>query len=363
MSKKALLVWRLSDDLKALNELIPEGYKLEAKGRELATRREEDICYEDSNWANDLAEWHDNVLRYARDTEVPFTKGEVDVMVDLYETSATIAGEGYGIAHYYGGGHKRSEPITTYADVYRLTRRLRNYNNAQMKITGRSGIWLLDRAMTEENYTFSAFLNDYTSCFHQFLNWLNQKIGSIREVAPKVYATLDATPLTIRIGMLWSEAVGEYGEWNLYMGEDFRSLFALCKANNVEFRVGSSVGHATHVDAGVLFATAEYYDTDEFVHEVFTRLCEFYGCAILEHREEEVTIVRIPRFRVEDFFQGVLPFVTSMDMRIAEPEVYWAKHFQKDLDELREEGYEGEELEFRLCLKAYERFKSERGMA
>jgi hypothetical protein len=360
MSKKALLIWRLSDDLKVFNELISQGYKLEAKGRELATRRDEDIGYEDSDWADGLAEWHENVLRLAEDTEVPFTKDDIEVMRYLYEDSSTIAGRVHDIV-YYKGKHKRSEPIITYADVYFLARKLRDYNDAQMRVTGRSGIWLLNKVMTESDYTFSAFLNDYTSCFHQFLNYLNQKVGSLREVAPKVYATMDATPLTIRIGTWWSEAVQKYNKWGLYWEEDYPSLFALCKENNVEFRVGSAEGHATHVNAGLLFATAEYYDKDENVHWVFTRLCEHYGCVILEHREYELTIVRIPRPHMGDFFQGVLPFVTSMDVRLREgPDYYWVKYFCGDVNELKEKGYEGEELEYRLCLKAYERFESEK---
>jgi hypothetical protein len=354
----AVNVWAVTDNVEKASGLTVEGYKLEAKGRELATRRNEPIGSEDGLWANGLFEWHVKLMAAAESLrELLLSDAEVKTIDDLRDASSSLRFCVDLISHKSNGHYPRSAKIITIvgpSDTHYTVMHLIWYDNYQRKLTGRSGIWLYGRVMSEDEYTFSAFLNDYTSCFHQFLNWLQQKSGAIREVSTNVYATADAVPLLVKAAALWRDAVERYFTWELYHTPDYRVTTALCHGNEAEFRVGSAVGHATHVERRVRI-TAEYYDTDEAVHRVFMALSSRYNCRVIEHEREERTVVVIPLVRIPEFFQGVLPFVTSMDFRLRYPSQYWYA-FSEELRELQSEGLEGEDLEYELCLKAYERF-------
>jgi hypothetical protein len=107
-----------------------------------------------------------------------------------------------------------------------------------------------------------------------------------------------------------------------------------------------------------LVCEASYYDVDEEVHFIFWELCKHYRCRVLSHEAGDVTVVAIPRTHMSDFLQGVLPFTTSMDLRLKNPTYYWGPKFRGELEKM--EGFASWPREFRLCLKAYERFLKER---
>jgi hypothetical protein len=362
VSERALRVWRAAGSGGKFKKLVKQGAELEAKGRELATRREEPIGREDYDWFSDLSYWHEELRYEAEPAEgMLFTEEEVRTIRDLHENFGDLfyTADYVVIRSKEHGGLPRKTPIFEIVHWYveKLAERLKDYDETQKKLTGKTGIWLLD-AVPLEQYTWSAFLNDVTSSFHRVLEWLTMKFGDLVEVAPNVYVSSRSLPVAVECARMWREATFKYVEWALYAAEDFPALAGLVRENKAEFVVGSSPGHATHVEFYPLYATAEYYDVDEEVHEVFIKLSEYYGCEVVERREE-VTVVRIPRPSLVDFFRGVLPFVTSMDYRIGLPADFWGKYFKeeyerlKDLDEI--------EREFRLCVIAYERLKAEEG--
>ena len=359
-SERALKAWAAPDASLPFKELIESGKELEARGRELASRREAPIGAEDMQWLTQLRDWHANCASMVRKFEsIAFTEVEAGMIdnlnaknQDLYSTASVGATS--------GRGRPRKTPISSFvnpAALHDLAEKLQEYNSAQMELTGRSGIWLLG-AVPIEQYSWSAFLNDYDSCFHQFLNWLTRKLGDFVEVAPGVYASTRSAPIAVESARMWREAVDLYYAWGLYEPWDYEALAAFIHENKAEFRVGSSVGHATHAEFYPLYARVEYYDDDEIVHVVFMKLAEHYGCAIEEHVEGVHTIVRVPRVSIPAFFQGVLPFVTSMDFRLSEPEKYWCKKFCYKYTELKGK-VPPEELEFRLCITAYNGLKAD----
>jgi hypothetical protein len=356
--------------LEALREsqlLVTRGYGLEALGRKLAVARDEPVGADDIYLVEEIPYWYEDVYEFCdRVRSKLFTDREADIASTLYEEVAWIR-------HYFAsiydnatraGARRRDRMVSVSPSILveELTAHMVRYDKAQARLTGRSGIWLFKRAMTLEEYTFSAFLNDYTSCFHQFLNWLNRRIGSVKEVADRVYATPDASQASISTASSWREAVEVYNTWNLYSPEDYNALYALCKPVETEFRVGSAIGHTTHIAIRPIFLEASYYDRDESVHTVFIELCEHYGCRIKQHEIGDVTVVAVPRIRAADFMQGVLPFTTSMDLRIGNPGYYWGSRFKEELREL-EKGVPvlSELREFDLCVEAYKRFLKERG--
>jgi hypothetical protein len=353
----------LLEALKETEELISEGYEIEAKGRALASDRE---AYVDPNidgeWAEDVAKWHSYAADFCRKFEtIFFTEDEYEVIDALVAISRWTAQDFIEVCKdAVEKGAKRKDRMvafnTYYADA--VAEDVVYYDERQAELTGRSGIWLYGRLMTIDEYTFSAFLNDYTSCFHQFLNWFDKKVTQLKEVANRVFATPDATPLSVRIATMWREAVEVYSSWGLYDKGDYDALYAFCRLSEIEFRVGSAPGHATHVHVGSILANATYYDTDESVHDVFMRLCRHYVCRVQNHKESELTSVSILRVRTAEFFQGILPFVTSMDFRLKSPVRFWDREFSSELKLL--EDLPPSVREFRLCLKAYERFLKER---
>jgi hypothetical protein len=360
VSERALRVWRVAGSGGKFKELVKWGAELEARGRELAARREEPIGREDYDWFSDLSQWHEELRYVAEPGEgVLFTEEEARTIrnlhgnfVDLFYTAEYVV-----IRSKEHRGLPRKTPIFEIVRWYvkKLAERLKDYDETQKKLTGKTGIWLLG-AVPLEQYTWSAFLNDVTSSFHRVLTWLTMKFGDLVEVAPNVYASSRSLPVAVECATMWREATLKYVEWGLYAAEDFPALAGVVRENKAEFVVGSSPGHATHAEFYPLYATAEYYDTDEKVHEVFIRLSQHYGCEVAEHREEEVTVVRIPRSAFADFFRGVLPFVTSMDYRLYLPDRFWGVYFREEYERLRV-GLDKIEREFRLCITAYERLK------
>jgi len=359
VSERALRVWKAAGSGGEFKKLIVWGAELEAKGRELAARREELIGDEDYDWLYHLSQWHGELRYGAEPAEgVLFTEEEVRTIRDLHKKFEDL----YYAADYVVsksrelGGRPRKTPIFEIVLWYtsKLTGHLESYDEAQKRLTGKRGIWLLG-AVPIEQYTWSAFLNDATSSFHRVLAWLTAKFGDLVEVTPNVYASTRSLPVAVECATMWREATFKYNEWKLYSEEDFSVLAGLVRENKAELVVGSSPGHATHVEFHPLYATAEYYDTDEDVHEVFIKLSEHYSCKVVEHREEEVTVVRIPRSAFADFFRGVLPFVTSMDYRVGEPDEFWGEYFEEEYERFKDLGKI--EREFRLCVKAYEELK------
>jgi hypothetical protein len=354
----------LLEALKETEELISEGYEIETKGRALASDRE---AYVDPNidgeWANDVSKWHFRVADFSRRFEnVFFTEDEYGVIDILGMISRWTAQDFIEVCKSASEkGARRKDRMVAFNPLLtdEVVRDVEHYDKRQIELTGRSGIWLYGRVMTIDEYTFSAFLNDYTSCFHQFLNWFDKKVTQLKEVVNRVFATPEATPLVVRIATMWREAVEVYSSWGLYDKGDYDALYAFCRLSEIEFRVGSAPGHATHVHVGSILAKAAYYDTDESVHDVFMRLCKHYVCRVQNHKESELTSVSILRVRTPEFFQGILPFVTSMDFRLKSPVRFWGREFSSELKLL--EDFPPSVREFRLCLKAYERFIKERG--
>jgi hypothetical protein len=359
--ERALRAWWVAEAGGVLRNLIEWGVRIEAKGRELAFRREEPISDEDERWLIDLDNWHSFCFSKAKRLEdMLFTRQEVDTIRDLLGELVGVCKNAKQVING-GRGRPRKTPISSLVSrntLEDLAHELQEYNNIQMRLTNRSGIWLLGTVPLEQ-YTWSAFLNDLDSCFHQLLSWVAKKAGSVAEVAPRVYASTKSMPVAVDCAKAWRSSVEKYREWRLYSKEDYGELAAFVFENKAEFRVGSAAGHATHAEFYPLYARAEYYDVDESVHKVFMKLSEHYGCRVVEHSREEVTVVEIPRSVFVDFFRGVLPFATSMDARLNEPRSFWHHVFFDEYERLKAQGVDPLELEFRLCLAAYDKLKRE----
>jgi hypothetical protein len=359
VSARALRVWEAAGVGGPLSELIGWGLRIEAKGRELAFKREELIGGEDKGWLFDFHVWHQECYHnLALLEDFVFTRSELEAIdglrakaIEVYKWAVPVLDKGLG--------RPRGEPISSYAEMGELAvlgLALREYNATQMRLTGRSGIWLLG-TVPIEHYSWSAFLNDFDSCFHNFLSWLTNKLGLLIEAAPRVYTSMRSTPAAVESARMWREAVDAYAGWGLYHEDDYASLVAFVHENKAEFRVGSAEGHATHAEFYPFYARVEYYDTDEEVHRVLMMIARYLDCTVEGHKYREVTVLSVPRVAFADFFRGVLPFVTSMDFRLKDPCRYWCKYFREALSILEEIKTPPEEREYKLCGLAYEELK------
>jgi len=345
----------MSEKLRPMLYYVTRGYELEALGRKIASEDWKRIGAEDMGFFKELYLWHTNFY------------DELDrlgliVSADVHSSFERILFSCYRIYHIfseyiYGGDFERSARLRDITYVYKsLIKELLHYNANQYGLSGEDGIWIYGKLMDDDSYTYSAFVNDYTSSFHRLLNWVNRNYGSVVRVNHRVFAFPNASEDAVKLCMAWGDAVEKYNEFGIYDGGDFSELRCVVVSNSADIRVGSSPGHATHVEIMAHGITATYYDTDEIVNRVISRLAESYGIRIERMDPRQYVAMFIPHDKAAAFAQAVLPFATSMDLRLALPSEWWeslieeaSKHF--DAHRLMWENRE--EFERLMCMYLY----------
>jgi hypothetical protein len=224
------------------------------------------------------------------------------------------------------------------------------FGNFVKQLTNRECVWVLNKLKGIEEYTFAELINDVTSCHHTLMDFLRFHLDpELQEVFPRVYSKYgDPRLVELRKAWVWSTNALYMGGDGIYASDDYYSLRCVVWGNRAEVRVGSAVGHATHVELHGSTVVVRYYDTDEDVHVGLALVAERFGFRPAKHAEREYTEFRIPLDRARDFFAYVLPCATSMDLRLESPDVYWGK-FEETYGRLvRERGMLGAEVELYL---------------
>ena len=316
-------VWKTNDYINNLDSFIVEGYKLEKEGREIASDREGAIEEKDIVWAVNLGLWHKNTRNFIE------SYNEVEEKEFFEELKETLW---YGkelfeeIVFFCEKLFKKKRNITfekikeivSSGMYYNVKQYLYHYDEHQYNLTGRKGIWMYGQ-IPEELYTYSAYINDSTSVFHQVLNFITQNYQNISNIYDKVYVIGAGNPYLQNLAIEWREEVLYLNDKYdiIYDSHDFKRTAAFVRTDELQVVVGSSPGHVTHIEPRLRGIVATYYDTDEDVHEVFMKLCDYWGISVTEHKEEESTTIFASRLNECDLkFIFVLPFVTSMDYRL-----------------------------------------------
>jgi hypothetical protein len=355
---------RLAEGVTYIGDLVEKGRALEAKGREIAVRRNELISDEDLKWTWGMYEWHFDLY----DRVKVIAAGGYAISSAEYNTLSLVCKHGKRLADYAAdtakaglGMRERGTPLfkVSYAFFYDILDELREYCANQQKLTGRSVTLLVDY-MHPGDYSWSNLARDFTSCFSPFLNWVSEKLGSIVEVYPDTaFATTRSLPVAVECARNWASAVRHYDGLKLIWSFDYSYKFCFVDENRAVFRLGAREDHRARAEFTLLLARVEHILLESpGVHAVFARLSQHYGCRVLEQTDRHV-VVEIPRSAFRDFFRGVLALAVSMRMRISEPKDYWGRSplLREEWKKLAEQGLDPVELEFRLCLKAYELLK------
>jgi len=345
-------------------ELLQQGYKLEEKGREVASRLDDEFSTRDLAVIQRMAE----TIRELRNTIT-----ELENRFDFVPQIASAVGAPQLHWYLYDAetelkrlvpelrliiGARKREKLSEVTPYWKeIVEHVENFANAVSKLVGRKTTWLLDRVPPSE-YTIAALLNDVTSTFHALLDFLSTTIGSklgalklVDEIEGiEIYATPDADPELLNLVRDWARACAFYRRFNMYDDADYRELKAIVMDKKAMLRVGSAAGHATHVSKEYDRYVAEYYDEDWAVNEALKQLAANYGIVGEDLEEEPGVRFYIPKPRAQHFFMGVLPFATSMDIRLRGTVYDIAKtKYREDIEALAEEAG----TDFEDALKAF----------
>lgn len=189
-------------------------------------------------------------------------------------------------------------------------------------ITGKRCLWAYGK-IPPSGYTIALLINDVTSCYHRLIEWLSTSVCPAYNLGAKVVAVEGYSRTLAQYALWWDAATEALFDAGIYASEDYPAIGALVKSDEIEFRVGSSPGHATHCERKPVGLRCTYYDTDAIVNSAMALLARAHRVEVEEIDETDHVTFFVYWDRAKPFFTGVLPFATSMDFRIGNPEHYW----------------------------------------
>lgn len=388
-------------------ELIDTMENTEEKGRLLASKRDEPISYDDISFLGFV----ERTLFEASEESISrlITYG---MKIDYEELHDILLSCYYPVKLLYEGlktqrsvspppwrssVYLRSTPLTrikiepirlrglkhVYYNLYpfthdlllgfeKRTKKLANFVGYKLPSTRLAH--LIHEEDLKHKYSWSAFLNDITAIYHTFLDIFRQMVGSVK---PLIYdnvkildilVTDNSDNLLTEMALAWWLATRFCNEWFLYEYEDYDKLGAYVGLDRAEFTVGSSANHKTVVTRKVTWFDMLYYDYDDSVRECYAKLCEYYHIPIVEdYKENDYVHNRIhilARGKLFDYFEKVLPFMTSMDFRLedcswATLPPYWFAFINKRNPSIPTTS-SNVDLECNLCIKFAEFYEEEK---
>jgi hypothetical protein len=186
----------------------------------------------------------------------------------------------------------------------------------QKKLTNRGCIWIFGNIEYAENYTFASLINDVTACTHMLLDYARRVLDpELREVYRGVLVK-NPNPVLLDAAIGWRKTLTKLYELGLAEEMDYSPTKAVIITDRAELTVGSAPGHAVHVKISDNDITAIYYDKDESVHKVLISVAEKLGVDVIAHEVGEYTTFSVPADKHYLLFKCILPFATSLDIRI-----------------------------------------------
>lgn len=329
-----------------LMRLVDKGLFYERWGREIASKTgDEDVVDEDVDYLKSLSTLYLDLHNLFNDVYEECGQAWCRTLVEqLSKTVDTIHSNLYTIRYALNQVRwvaKRRDKISRHLPHHIDTKKgIISYSNVADCVlaigslvsgdTNRECIWVLEKLKPAEEYTFAELINDVTACHHTLMDYIRMHLDpELTEVYSGVYAKY-ARPELVELCKAWRSSANVLykGGDGIYAGEDYLSTYCVVWGNRAELRVGSSPGHATHVELTDDRVVVRYYDTDEVVHLVLAKIAERFGFAPTKHKPREYTEFRMPLKHADRFFSYVLPSATTMDLRISCPECYWGRTFR-----------------------------------
>jgi hypothetical protein len=249
-------------------------------------------------------------------------------------------------------------------DVEDIVYQLEMLEEEQMELTNRKCIWIFKEAQGIRNYTFAGLINDVTACVHTLLDHARRVLDpELVEVYPGVLAK-NPNPVLLNATIGWRETLTRLHELGVVDLVDYAPTRATVVGDKAELIVGSAPGHAVHIEISDGDIVAVYYDRDESVHEVLMKVAERIGVKVIAHEVREYTSFYVPADRWYLLFKCLLPFATTLDVRISydiSQHDRWRVLSVEDVSEIqRRYKYNLEMAEVHLILDAIKTLKLDR---
>jgi len=296
-----------------------------------------DLWYEHERQGRELAARGGHVTRevpwvvHAMAEDVSFmTEAVRGVAPDVLEVLMNISRSLSDIAKFLDGAvcvYDMSEPCRNVFGfepwVPAALERLERY---VLKLTGRRCLWGWGK-VPPSSYTIALLVNDATSCFHRVIEWAAKYLCPSIRLSSRVAAVKGFSPTLAEYALWWDHAVSILDDMDLYASEDAPALGAIVKPDEVEFRVGSSPGHATHCEKKPVGVRCTYYDTDFDVNLAMVVLAHSHGVEVEDADLHDHVTFFVYWEKAQRFFAGILPFSTSMDFRLKNPDDWWGPDY------------------------------------
>jgi hypothetical protein len=271
---------------------IKSAYALEEEGRNLAymlSREEPAKTPRFFKLLNTVAEWAGRVvesLEHARSVaSQALTPDVMEYIVKLIHVFTTI---------------KSSASLGVIGeDVWAA---LEELDKAARRLIGRGVLWAVQRS-------FASLVNTATSAYHALIEFVQMRTAGRALI-------LTSDPRAEELAATFFKTIEEALKLGIRLEQfDLEPTYIAIRDNEVVMRLGSSPGHAAHLDtrSGVL----RYYDEDSSVkEELLSLIREFVPVKHYEITDEELVVHFEPTYENIRKLVAIMPLAISMDFRI-----------------------------------------------
>jgi hypothetical protein len=324
-----------------LLKLIDEGLRLEEMGRELAWRSDEVFGARDvalfrslvrlyGDLADVLAELRDLAADPAERTMYENFSVKIRRMHSHLAEMSRIVVKAVNLA-------SRREPISRVlsgVDLRSIINTLKHISIEHERLTGRACLWFYDNVYKDEQYTFSALINDVTACHHGVVNALRVNLDpELTRLTDRVYVKRP-NPRLVELFSLWESSLDRLRAIGLIGDREYSEVRAIVVGDSAEVRVAGIEGHDSQVrvvlDRGRV--VAQIYNIPWWAKDVLRIIFGAIGVDRVEVARyftfsvshlikvhEEYFVLEVKPGREELFFRVVLPLVTVAYLGLPDP--------------------------------------------
>jgi hypothetical protein len=324
-----------------LVQLIEDGLRLEEMGRELAWRGDEvfgarDVALFRSlvRLYGDLADTLATMRNLVRD---PNERSMYEnFLVKIRRVRSNLA-EMSRIVAKAANLASRRDPISrvlTADDLRSLINTLKEICVEHERLTGRLCLWFYDNVYRDEQYTFSALINDVTACHHGIMNVLRVNLDpELTRLTDLVYVKRP-DPRLVELFSLWESSIEKLRAIDLIYDGEYSDLRAIVVGDSAEVRVAGLAGHDSQVrvelERGRVLV--HIYNVPQWVKGIIDIIIGALGVGRVEvvryftfpphlpfKVPEEYFKVEVVPGREELFFRVALPLLTVAYLGLPDP--------------------------------------------
>jgi hypothetical protein len=327
--------------VKRLVQLIDEGLRLEEMGRELAWRGDEVFGSRDVALFRSLVRLYGDLagtLAALRSLSRDPTERSIyeNFLVKIRRVRYNLAVMSRIVAKAANLASRR-DPISrvlTADDLRSLIDMLKQTCIEHERLTGRTCLWLYDHVYRDEQYTFSALINDVTACHHGIMNVLRVNLDpELTRLTDKVYVKRP-NPRLVELLSLWESSIKKLRTIDLIYDGEYSDIRAIVAGDSAEVRVAGLEGHDSQVrvelERGRVLV--HIYNAPAWVRGVIDVIISALGVGRVETVRyftflphnlrkvlEEYLKVEVEPGREELFFRIALPLITVAYLGLPDP--------------------------------------------